>query len=120
MHILVIDDEPDIREIAQFALERIGGHAVTTASSAEAGIAIARVGGIDVVLMDVMMPVMDGISAAAVLQSFPETADLPVVLLTAKGVHEVKSSVRVTGVIIKPFDPLTLAHQLEKLLGWQE
>ena len=119
--VLLIDDEDDIREIAQDSLEIIGGYEVSTASSGTEGLAHARAQQPDAILLDMMMPDMDGTATFQRLQDDAATRHIPVILLTAK----VQSSDRlrfaelgVTGVIAKPFDPVSLSSQVAQVLGW--
>ncbi|BAC92154.1 response regulator [Gloeobacter violaceus] len=119
--ILVIDDEADIREVIQLTLELTRGWEIVAAESGSEGIALATSRNPDAILLDVMMPEMDGVSTFAGLQAEAATRSIPVVLLTAK----VQSADRrrfaelgVAGVIAKPFDPMGLTDQLEALLGW--
>ena len=123
--ILIIDDEDDIREVAALALETTAGWETITASSGPDGIRAAA----DpkrrpsAILMDVMMPGMDGPTAFRELQQKPEIADIPVLLLTAKvqGVDQRRfAGLGVAGVLFKPFDPLTLAAQISAALGWKD
>lgn len=119
--ILLIDDEDDIREIAQLSLEMIGGWAVTTANSGNRGLETARTQRPDAILLDVMMPGLDGFATFQKLQADPQTRYIPVILLTAK----VQSADRqkfdrlgVSGVIAKPFEPMSLAEEVAHILGW--
>ena len=119
--VLVIDDEDDIREVAQLALEAVAGWEVFSASSGAEGLRIAAERMPDAILLDVMMPEMDGPSTFRALQAQPATAAIPVILLTAK----VQASDRtrfqdlgVRGVLTKPFDPMELAREVEEVLGW--
>lgn len=119
--LLVIDDEDDIRMIAAMSLEAVGGHDVRQASSGHAGVAEARRDPPDAVVVDVMMPGMDGPATVAELRRHPETAELPVVLLTAKArpaEQQALLGLDVAGVITKPFEPMELAAQLADVLGW--
>ncbi|MEO7028442.1 MAG: response regulator [Acidobacteriaceae bacterium] len=119
--ILIIDDDDDIREVAALSLESIAGWHVTTASSGAAGIRAAVAGQPDAILMDVMMPVMDGPTTFKQIQNTPSIAHIPVILLTAKaqGVDQRRfASLGVAGILFKPFDPLTLATQMATALGW--
>lgn len=120
-HILIIDDEDDIREVAQLTLEAVGGWQISTAASGSEGLAKAEAEQPDAILLDVMMPEMDGIATFNKLQANPHTEKIPVVLLTAK----VQSSdqrrfaeLGITGVVPKPFDPMTLTDQVAEVLGW--
>lgn len=119
--ILIIDDEDDIREVAALSLESVAGWSVLTACSGAEGIRAAHVEQPDAILMDVMMPSMDGPTTFREMQRLPEIANIPVVLLTAKvqGVDQRRfAGLGVAGVLFKPFDPLTLAEQMATTLGW--
>ncbi|MEM7649133.1 MAG: response regulator [Cyanobacteria bacterium P01_A01_bin.70] len=82
--ILIIDNEPYIQEVAQISLETVAGWAVITADSGAAGIATAEKMQPDGILLDVMMPDMDGVATFQALQANPSTQAIPVILLTAK------------------------------------
>lgn len=119
--ILIIDDDPDILAVAQLALEAVGGWEVVTALSGQEGIQKAGEECPDAILLDVMMPEMDGIAALRVLQSKAETESIPVILMTAK-VHPTDqqrfASLGVVATIIKPFKAMHLSTQIAELLGW--
>lgn len=120
--ILVIDDEDDIREVAQVSLEMIGSWVVVTAGSGPEGLAKAEAEQPDAILLDVMMPDMDGPTTFQHLQQRPGICHIPVLLVTAKVQASDQrrfASLGVQGVIAKPFDPLTLADQVAATLGWQ-
>lgn len=120
--ILVVDDDDSIREVAQMSLELIGGHAVITAASGGAGLARALAERPDAILLDVMMPGLDGLDAFRLLQADPATRDIPVILLTAKlqaADHARFAELGVHGVIAKPFDAMTLADQVAEFAGWE-
>jgi CheY-like chemotaxis protein len=119
--ILIIDDEEDIRDVAALSLETVAGWEVFVASSGAQGLARAIEHQPDAVLLDVMMPGMDGPTTFRELRKNPATAHIPVLLLTAK----VQSSdqrrfadLGVEAVLLKPFDPLTLSTQIADVLGW--
>ncbi|NPC99060.1 response regulator [Nocardioides sp. zg-DK7169] len=119
--VLVVDDDDSIREITRIALEVVGGWQVTIASGGREALDLAEERDFDAVLLDVMMPEMDGPTTFAHLRERPATRDLPVVLLTAKvqtGDHQVWDRLDVAGVISKPFDPMTLAGDVAAMLGW--
>ena len=123
--ILIIDDEEDIREVAALSLEATAGWEIVTASSGADGILAAGNSKPvpDAILMDVMMPEMDGPSTFRLMQQNPELAGIPVLLLTAKvqGVDQRRfAGLGVAGVLFKPFDPLTLAAQISQALGWKD
>ena len=123
MHrLLIIDDEDDIREVAALSLEATANWTIFTANSGHTGIETAAAECPDAILMDVMMPGMDGPTTFKQLQTNPVTARIPVVLLTAKvqGVDQRRfAGLGVAAVLFKPFDPLTLAAQIAEALGWQ-
>jgi CheY-like chemotaxis protein len=120
--ILIIDDEDDIREVAALSLESVAGWQVFMANSGRQGLARAAEHRPDAILLDVMMPGMDGPTTFRELRKNPATADIPVILLTAK----VQSSdqrrfadLGVEAILLKPFDPLTLSTQISDALGWK-
>ena len=119
MNLLLIDDEPDIRAIAKMALERIGGHTVTAAGSAAEAVIAATAARPDAVLLDVMMPDVDGPATLERLRPVLGQ-DVPVIFLTAKAqtadVERLKA-LGAVGVIAKPFDPLRLPDELAALIG---
>ncbi|MBD2481670.1 MULTISPECIES: response regulator [Planktothrix] len=120
-HILLIDDEDDIREIAQLSLEMLGGWVVLLANSGREGIQQAQTHQPDAILLDVMMPELDGLATFQQLQANPVTQGIPVILLTAKVQSADQRNFKelgVSGLITKPFEPLALAEQVAKILGW--
>ena len=119
--ILVIDDEEHIREVTQMSLETIGGWDVTSAASGAEGFATAAAEQPDAVILDVMMPGMDGPSTFARLRVDPDTRAIPVVMLMAKVQASDRrrfADIGVDGVLTKPFDPMTLADEVAEVLGW--
>ena len=119
--ILIIDDEDDIREVAALSLESIAGWQVLTANSGAAGIREAIATLPDAILMDVMMPAMDGPTTLKEMQNTPSISHIPVILLTAKvqGADQRRfAGLGMAAVLQKPFDPLTLASQMASALGW--
>ena len=121
--ILIIDDENDIREVAQMGLELVSGWRVETAASGPDGASQAAADAPDAILLDVMMPEMDGPATLRLLQSDPATASIPVVFLTARAQAsdiEWLTGLGANGVISKPFDPVTLADDVARLLGWPD
>lgn len=120
--VLLIDDDDDIRGVAELALTSLAGWEVLTASGGAEGVDMAGVALPDAVLLDVMMPGMDGPTTVARLQEDDRTRGIPVVLLTAKahGAHRDRlGGLGVAGVLTKPFDPMTLHDQIASLLGWE-
>lgn len=119
--ILIIDDEDDIREVAQLTLEAISLWQVSTASSGNEGLQLALEQQPDAILLDVMMPDMDGITTFQKLQTNPNTQHIPVILMTAKvqpADRQCFAELGVKGVIAKPFNPMELAEQVSKSLSW--
>ena len=121
--VLIIDDEDDIREVAALSLEATAGWEILTASSGAEGIAIAATQKPDAILMDVMMPGVDGPTTFKFMQENSAINRIPVLLLTAKvqGVDQRRfAGLGVAGILFKPFDPLTLAEQISEALGWKD
>lgn len=116
--ILYVEDEPDIAQIAQLALENIGGFELENCENGQIALDKGKVYQPDLVLMDVMMPVLDGPAAFKEMQKLPEFANIPVIFMTAKvqpsEIEEYKS-LGVVEVIPKPFDPMTLADQVKQI-----
>ena len=120
MKVLIVDDEPDIRRIAKLGLARVGGMEVVEATNGNEALVRAKEDHPDAVLLDVMMPGLDGPSTLARLREDPATSAIPVVFLTAKAIAaEVDrlKSMGAAGVLTKPFDPMTLARELRAVLG---
>lgn len=117
---LVVDDDPDIRQLVELALGRVGGWDVVTAASGPEALVLAREHHPEVVLLDLSMPGMDGVETAGRLLADPDTATIPVVLVTARGLggEEPWAGLDVAGVVEKPFHPMTLADEVSALLGW--
>jgi CheY-like chemotaxis protein len=121
--ILIIDDEADIREIARASLRITKNWEVFTAASSNDGILIAETKQPDAILLDAMMPGVDGLVTLQKLSGNPITQDIPVILLTAtlKIVTQRQYiQLGAKAVLVKPFDPGLLATQIEKALGWTD
>ncbi len=119
--VLIIDDEDDIREVAKISLEVVEGWEVSTSGSGSEGLVIAMDQQPDAILLDVMMPHMDGLATFKKLRGEEATRRIPVILLTGKkqtSEHANFDSLGVRGVISKPFDPLTLSSDVSQVLGW--
>ncbi len=119
--ILVVDNEPSIQEVAQICLETIAGWQVIVAGSGLEGLAVAELEQPDAILLDVMMPDMDGLTTFSKLQANPATRSIPVILLTAKFQTSDRQNYTELGIrsaISKPFSPLELAQQIATTLGW--
>jgi CheY-like chemotaxis protein len=118
--ILVIDDEVDILRLIQTCLEVMGGWQVLIACSGNEGLRLAQNNQPDAILLDVMMPDMDGLTTFQQLQDNPSTRRIPVVLLTARGRsvdQGMFAELGVKGVLNKPFNPLKLADQVAAALN---
>lgn len=121
--ILLVDDDPGIREVARLSLELTMGWRVLTAASGSEAVRLAREEEISAILLDVMMPDMDGAETFARLRECKESRAIPVVLLTAKTQKADLASyteMGVAGTVHKPFDPLTLGREIADVLGWEE
>jgi len=119
--LLVIDDDDGVREIIQISLEAAAGWQVLTASSGREGLQVAANQQPDAILLDVMMPNMDGAETFRRLQASPETAPIPTILLTAKAKMSEQQqymNLGVTGIITKPFEALNLVNQIQTILKW--
>jgi len=119
--ILYVEDEPDIQAVARLALEMVGGFSVKICSSGDEALREAAGFAPDMILLDVMMPGMDGPSTLAALRGIDSLKATPVAFMTAKvQPHEVEQLIALgaVGVIAKPFDPMTLSDQVRAL--WQD
>ncbi len=120
MKVLIIDDEDDIRRIACLSLSRVGKMEVVDASGGPEGVKKAASERPDAILLDVMMPGLDGPATLSALRSNPATAGIPVVFLTAKAMaSEIERllGLGARGVLTKPFDPMSLPQELKTCLG---
>jgi CheY-like chemotaxis protein len=119
--VLIIDDEDDIREVAQVSLELVGHYQVSTAASGREGLVRARDLQPDAILLDVMMPDLDGPATLVELRADPATRDIPVLFLTAKTQTAERTrlaALGAAGVLTKPFDPLRLPTEVAAALHW--
>ncbi|TVQ64840.1 MAG: response regulator [Spirulina sp. DLM2.Bin59] len=119
--ILIIDDEADIRAVAQLSLEINQDWQVLTAASGVAGLQLARDQRPDAILLDVMMPDLDGPATWALLQKDPHTQAIPVIFLTAKvqaAEQRRYAELGVKAVLTKPFDPVRLGDLIVEALSW--
>jgi len=119
MKILVIDDEADIRKIARLSLSRVGGMEVVEAGSGPDGVRQAEAERPDAILLDVMMPGMDGPATLAMLRAGEATCKIPVVFLTAKAMTSELERLKALGavaVLTKPFDPMKLPTEVKAAL----
>lgn len=119
--VLVVDNEQYIREVAQISLEAVAHWEVITAGSGSEALAVAQAEQPDAILLDVMMPDMDGITTFEKLQANLDTQNIPVILLTAKiqaADRRRYADLGIKAAIAKPFDALGLATQVAAILGW--
>jgi DNA-binding response OmpR family regulator len=119
MRVLLAEDEPDIQLITRLALED-AGYTVVAVGDGQSAIQAAQAEPFDVVLLDVMMPRVDGFTACARLQEDPRTCQLPVIFLTAKSQEiEVQHGLAIgaRGYIVKPFDVYSLAQKVRDILA---
>ncbi|WP_126456751.1 response regulator [Sulfuriflexus mobilis] len=118
--ILYVEDEPDIQAVAKLALEAVGGFTLEVCSSGQEALDKAEAFAPQLMLLDVMMPEMDGPTTMKKLREFPALANTPVIFMTAKvQPQEVKEykDLGAVDVIAKPFDPMTLASNIKDI--WQ-
>jgi two-component system OmpR family response regulator len=118
--VLYVDDEPDIREIVEMALGLIGNLAVHTCASGEQALKVIPALQPDLVLLDVMMPAMDGPAALFRMRADPAMQMIPVIFVTAKAMpQEIANFCKLgaAGVIAKPFDPMELGEQVS--MAWE-
>jgi len=116
--ILYIEDEPDIRTVAMLALQVIGGFEVVACASGAEGLAAAPGVRPDLVLLDVMMPDMDGPATLRALRAMPATAQTPIVFMTAKVQPDEVAEYKALGaldVIPKPFSPTEVSNQIRRI-----
>ncbi|MDP3604833.1 MAG: response regulator [Polaromonas sp.] len=116
--ILYVEDEPDIRMVAQMALEAVGGFTVIACASGSEALAAAPTATADLLLLDVMMPGMDGPSTLKALRDLAATANTPVIFMTAKVQATEVAQYMALGaidVIHKPFDPMELSAQIGRI-----
>jgi CheY-like chemotaxis protein len=119
--VLYVEDEADIRSVAEIALGSLGGLEVRTCANGYDAAAAVRSFDPDLVLLDVMMPGMDGVATLAALRADPTLPPVPVAFMTARTLPaEIEHYVRLgaIGVISKPFDPIKLAGEVRAL--WQK
>lgn len=116
--ILYVEDQPDIRLVAKMALEAVGGFTVIACASGAEALSCAPGAMADLLLLDVMMPGMDGPGLLKSLREMPATANTPVIFMTAKVQAAEVALYKAMGaleVISKPFDPMKLSDQLRQV-----
>ena len=116
--ILYVEDEPDIQAVARIALEAVGGFEIRICNTGEEALQSAADFAPDLLLLDVMMPGLDGPSTLAELRKLPAFAQTPAIFMTAKVQPQEVEQLRSQGaidVIAKPFDPMTLADSIRTI-----
>ncbi len=121
MKVLIIDDDEDSRSIARLSLESLANATVIEASGGQEGFDLAKIDKPDVILLDLLMPNLDGRATFQLLRSNASTATIPIIFLTIKGIFdefdELKANSNVlVDLIVKPFDPTFLAQQIQRIL----
>lgn len=119
--ILMVEDDTDIQTVAQMSLEMVGGYEVLVCSGGQEALEVVDTFSPDLVLLDVMMPDMDGPTVLRNLRARPSTESIPVIFMTAKAqAHEVASyrGMGALGVVSKPFDPMTLPDTVAEI--WRQ
>ena len=122
MKILIIEDNATNRYLARFLLER-AGFEVQTAVDGVVGLALARAGGFDLVVLDIQMPQMDGYETAAALLRDPGSARVPIVGVSSfamGGDRDKAMRIGFAGYIEKPIDPTIFADQIRGFLAGEE
>ncbi|NJM97210.1 MAG: response regulator [Phormidesmis sp. RL_2_1] len=117
--ILIVDDDADIREATQLCLEITGHWEVLKASNGPEGLELASSQQPDAILLDMMLPGMDGMTILTRLRENPETRQIPVIILTAKAQSSEQKTfgqLKVATIITKPYDPLTISEQIASAL----
>jgi CheY-like chemotaxis protein len=120
--VLIVDDDIGIRRIVELSLNSIAKWDVLSASSGAEGVAIAQIELPDAILLDVMMPGMNGIETFAAMQANPSTKPIPIILLTAKtkvSEQQQFNNIAIAGVITKPFKAPQLVDQIRSILNWK-
>lgn len=118
--VLCVEDDPDIRAIAELALQDVGGFKAALCSSGREALEMAPQFGPDLILLDVMMPEMDGPETMRRLQAQDVTRSTPVIFMTARiqdSEIEEYLALGAIGVIPKPFDPMTLADEIHQIVN---
>jgi CheY-like chemotaxis protein len=118
--VLMVDDDPHVRRVAELSLARVGGWKVILAASGPEAIVAAERERPDLILLDVMMPGMDGLATLSALQARVALASIPVVFMTAKvQEREIERylGLGAAGLIRKPFDPMTLPDHIRRILA---
>lgn len=118
--VLHVEDDEDIRLIARMVLADLGGYEVMQCASGAEAVTVAAAFAPDLLLLDFMMPEMNGLTTLQALRGVPGLAEVPAVFMTAKALAvpaEDMAALGVVGVIAKPFDPVTLPGQVAGFLA---
>jgi len=118
--ILFVEDEPDIQYVACLALESVGGFTVKACASGKEALQLATNFMPDLILLDVMMPEMDGVTTLQLLRKLPGCESIPAIFLTAKTRAQDVEQLKRAGaldIVPKPFDPMTLSRTVLEI--WQ-
>ena len=116
--ILYAEDEPDIQSITQMALEMMGGYTLKVCNNGQQALEVAEAFAPDLILLDVMMPCMDGPTALQEMRKILALSNVPVIFMTAKVQNQEIEEYKAMGaieVIAKPFDPMTLSETIQAL-----
>ncbi|VEP18719.1 Two-component response regulator, CheY subfamily [Hyella patelloides LEGE 07179] len=119
--ILIVDDDDTVRATVEFSLEVTTNWKILTACSGKEGLSLAQSKSPDLIILDVMMPVLDGIEVLQQLRTNISTQKIPVIFLTAKTLTQEQQKLKnlgVQGIISKPFDAINLEKQICLLLDW--
>ena len=120
MKVLIVDDEADIRRIGGLSLQSVGGWEVWLAESGAEAMETAKSHNPDLILMDMMMPEMDGLTVLRQIRKDPELESTPVIFMTAKVQRDEVArylEAGAAGVVEKPFDPMTLPDEIRRILN---
>jgi CheY-like chemotaxis protein len=116
-----VEDEPDIRTLTEFALKELGGYEIDVCASGHEALEKTPNFNPDLIILDVMMPGMDGIETYKRLREIPKLAKTPIVFMTAKAMKHETDRYRALGavdVIAKPFDPISLPDRIREI--WKQ
>ena len=121
--VLLVEDDEDIQKVAQISLQFRGGWEVALANNGEECLTKAVSDRPDLILLDCMMPQLDGYETCRRLKQDPSLRDIPVIFLTAKAQEKEVTkglSLGAAGYLIKPFNPMSLAEEIKQILGIKE
>lgn len=116
--ILYAEDEPDVQTVVELTVQTMSNYTIKICDNGKKLLECVQDYEPDLILLDVMMPEMDGPTTFKNLQENSQTKDIPVVFMTAKAqVHEIETfkQTGILGIITKPFDPISLCNEIEKI-----